>query len=167
MDNNLNEIEVQNVPTETVSISAGNDLEEKSPKVRLEVTSEMKNNLYEATKFFRFVNIVDFVLCVLSAILGIIAFIAGLASQDSKLLIQGLSYLLSAAIVGYGVRIVFCFNAEARWACEENDSEALNKMFKTLLRGAKYVGFLTALWLFVIVCIFVFVFGFGLIAVMS
>lgn len=36
MDNKLNEIEVQNVPTETVPISAGNDFEEKSPNVRLE-----------------------------------------------------------------------------------------------------------------------------------
>ncbi len=165
MDNILNEIKVQNVPTETVSISAGSDSAENTPNDRLEITSEMKSNLYKATKYFRFVNIVSFVLCVLSAILGIIASIAGLASQDSKLLIKGLSYLLYTAILGYGVRIVFCFNAEARWACEENDSEALNKMFKTLLRWAKYVGILTALWLFVIVCIFVLVFG--LVAAMS
>lgn len=146
-EKNFNETEGQCVPSEMVSTSA-DDKVENPPKDHMEITSEMKNNLYRATKYFRFVVIVCYVYLVMLSIGSLYCFIEG--SHTHKIW----PYTLTAFIVLYGVRIVFNFNAEARCACEENDSVALNKMFETILKGAKFAGYLVAFYLFVIVCVF-------------
>lgn len=130
----------------------GMDLNKKEELVnsRLEITHEMKENLLEAIKWIRFMNVVGCVSMGLLAFVGLMLFfneIVGSCRNGQKIFI-GLFCVILAAIYYPVLKRVFAFVRQARCVCEYNSGEELNGMFDSLRFVSKYLGIICAvvLW---------------------
>lgn len=119
---------------------------EEEVYIRLEITDEMKENLLEATKWIRFMNIVGCISMGLLAFVGLMFFFNGIMDSYHNGINSyiGLVYIALAAIYYPVLKKVFAFVSQARSACKYDDCEKLAGMFDSLRYVAKYSGIICA-----------------------
>ncbi len=119
---------------------------EEEVNKQLEVTEKMKENLLEATKWIKFMNVVGCVSMGLLAFIGLMLFFNGIMSSYHNGVNSyiGLFYVVLAAIYYPLLKRIFVLVRQARCACEYNSSEELDGMFDSLRFVSKYSGIICA-----------------------
>ena len=113
---------------------------------RLYITSEMKQNLLEAAKWTRFLNIVVIVGCVFRGIRDIITIFTGVntfhSTGNQSIIWTGIFGFVGLLIIIPLIKNVSSAIIAARCACNKNDNESLGVFFRSIRFCAKYLGVL-------------------------